>query len=317
MKKLQKNYIKIDRINNATKKIPLGRILFGALLSFVGLLKATLNRGPGVAFHLAIALKASSLFFRGLPLRQIYRLIFAPMDTVRYFEFDFFWDCLSEHKSFGRYLDISSPRLFTLRALSSGRVDHAVIANPDKKDLDTTIELYEAAGVSNLCEFRCSLVSDLSNLSDSFDTVVCISVLEHIPTDAAADALRSMWALVRPGGKLLLSVPCCANGYEEYLDFDEYGLLQADDSGFIFGQRFYDQEMIESDIYGIVGEAKKFSIFGEKVDGTFVNDRNRKLTDPHYPFWLEASTISSEYAYFQSIQSLPGLGVIACEFIKP
>jgi hypothetical protein len=52
-------------------------------------------------------------------------------------------------------------------------------------------------------------------------------VLEHIPEDR--DALEKMRNLLESGGKLLLSVPCAAEAFEEYIDFDEYGLLEMDD----------------------------------------------------------------------------------------
>jgi SAM-dependent methyltransferase len=41
----------------------------------------------------------------------------------------------------------------------------------------------------------------------TFDTVLCVNVLEHIRNDAAG--LRSMLACLEPGGRLLLYVPAC------------------------------------------------------------------------------------------------------------
>ena len=44
-----------------------------------------------------------------------------------------------------------------------------------------------------------------TRLTQQFDFITCISVLEHIP--AHADAVRSMFGLLKPGGRLALTFP--------------------------------------------------------------------------------------------------------------
>jgi len=324
MRELSKKYVRLGAVKSATlgdrPSIRSGyrfRAFYRACLSLVGLVRAALNGGLGVEFHVAMAMKAVGLIGRGYSISQIYSLITAPMDSFRYFEFDFFWRCVRSRVSLGRYLDVSSPRLFNWRVLATGRTTHAVISNPDTKDLQATEQLFRAAGILSGCELRGALVSELGEPKCSFDTVTCISVLEHIPTQAATEALRSLWSLVKPGGSLLLSVPCAAVGFEEYIDFNEYGLLETEASGFVFGQRFYDQELLDSDILAIVGPARRCAVFGEKQEGTFIRNRERKLTDPNYPFWMEAQYMATQYCYFDRVQGLPGLGVVAYEFVKP
>lgn len=41
----------------------------------------------------------------------------------------------------------------------------------------------------------------------TFDLVAAIEVLEHIPDDEIGDFLKTIWARVSPGGRLLISVP--------------------------------------------------------------------------------------------------------------
>ncbi|MDE2417525.1 MAG: class I SAM-dependent methyltransferase [Burkholderiales bacterium] len=239
------------------------------------------------------------------------------MDTFRYFEFDFFWRTINKSVSIGDYLDVSSPRLFNWRVLTSEKTRSAVLLNPDGKDLAATAQLLEAAGLRKFCELRCVLVSELFEPPASFDTVACISVLEHIPQEAAMAALQTMWELLRSGGRLLLSVPCARKGFEEYTDFNEYGLLTTGSDGFVFGQRFYDREMVEECIYSIVGKPVRSAYFGEKVAGTFASNRERQLSDASYPFWRESWTMARQYRYFENTDSMPGLGVVAFEFVKP
>ena len=45
----------------------------------------------------------------------------------------------------------------------------------------------------------------MSTPANSFDTVLCINVLEHIQDDLAA--IKNMLSVLKPGGKLLLYVP--------------------------------------------------------------------------------------------------------------
>jgi SAM-dependent methyltransferase len=282
------------------------------------LIRAALSGGPGVSFHAAVAARALLSVRHGLAWRQAYAMVSAPLDTFRYFEFDFFWRCIAGRRSLGRFLDLSSPRLFTWRVLASGRARGAVIANPDSADLSTTRELYLRTGLANACELRLARVDELREPPGSFDTVVCISVLEHIPAPDDIAALSTMWSLVRPqGGRLLLSVPCAREGFEEHVDWDEYGLLRPDVRGFVFGQRFYDRSMLTELIYSVVGCPARIEVFGENEAGRFFSNRQRRLREPGYPYWREPLMMANEYRRFDDVGDLPGVGVVAFEFVKP
>lgn len=54
----------------------------------------------------------------------------------------------------------------------------------------------------------------------TFDTVVCLQVLEHVPDPLAA--LREMHRVLVPGGKLIISVPHLDYLHNEPLDFYRY-----------------------------------------------------------------------------------------------
>lgn len=312
---LEKIYvdIKVDATHKRRESITL---LYGLVSSLVNLLRAAYKNGPGVKFHAAIALSALRWIGSRLSKGEVYRLLTSPMDTFRYFEFDFFWKSISQRNAIDDYLDVSSPRMFCWRVIASGKTHRAVILNPDAKDLSASINLFEAIGIDKKCEFCGDLIGEFEGSPNSFDLVTCISVLEHIPDEASINALQAIWKLVKPGGQLLLSVPCAATAFEEFISFNEYGLLQTQSDGYVFGQRFYDQRLVENHIFDVVGQPARMAVFGEKMEGTFVRDRERKLSDADYPFWREPWIMASEYQYFDRIESMPGLGVVAFEFVK-
>jgi SAM-dependent methyltransferase len=56
------------------------------------------------------------------------------------------------------------------------------------------------------CTFRTAALPDLSGIADdSFDNVLCETVIMHLPHEAIAAAVRRLLAILRPGGILYLS----------------------------------------------------------------------------------------------------------------
>lgn len=58
---------------------------------------------------------------------------------------------------------------------------------------------------------RLDIVSDIIEIPEpdaSFDAVMCIEVLEHVPYPV--DALRELHRLLRPGGELIITAPFCS-----------------------------------------------------------------------------------------------------------
>ena len=75
--------------------------------------------------------------------RPIYNLLFFPMDSTRYFEFDFVWESLNQ-STVGHYLDVSSHRIIPLLFLHKNPEVKAELINPDKKDFAITAGLIDA-----------------------------------------------------------------------------------------------------------------------------------------------------------------------------
>lgn len=309
--------IRVPRRNQASRE----RLLFNGALSVVlapmYLLLAWLRGAPGLRFR-------TKCFFLGLRLLLLpaapgareegLRLVLMPMDSTRYFEFEFAERAMA-NLEVHRYLDVSSPRMVPVmfaRKRPELRVD---MINPDARDLANSMLVVRAAGLGARCTLHGCTVSDAPFAPGTFDVVTCISVLEHIPEDT--EALRVIWSLMRPGGSLVLTVPCMARACEQYIDYDEYGLLPADEKGFVFWQRFYDAESLESRVFSVLGRPSRMEVFGEKVAGSFArNAEQKRRLGEAYPFWREPYMMGTDYRGFPSIADLPGDGVVGMTFVK-
>lgn len=275
---------------------------------------------PGLAIHRRAMLLALRLWLHpgaGVARKDLglSALAFAPMDSVRYFEFDFAWRVLADDGLGRHYLDVASPRLLPVLLLRAHPFTEADWVNPDRKDLALTERLAAACGLAGRCRLHGGRIEETPFAPASFDVVTSISVVEHIPDDTRA--LATMWSLLRPGGRLVLSVPCAAEAFEEYVDLDEYGLQEPTAGGFYFGQRFYDTQLLADHIFSITGRPHRYEVFGEKIPGSFVANREAKLSaGPRYRYWEEPCLMAREWASFPSVADLPGWGVIAMEFVR-
>ena len=93
--------------------------------------------------------------------------------------------------------------------------------------IETHADAYESLDVDP-ADGRTDHVADLqaTGLADaSYDTVVCTQVLQHLPEPG--DALREIARLLKPGGRVVVSVPHLVwlhNEPHDYLRFTEHGL---------------------------------------------------------------------------------------------
>ena len=197
----------------------------GILLSPLYLVMAYIAGAPGIGFHLRCVATGTGLLFTGrASLKTCYNYLFFPMDSTRYFEFHEVWKsvkCLA----FTRYLDVSSPRLMPLFLLKAVPGATAELINPDSSDLRETEKLANALGLKSRCEFFNGILDNARFTPASFDLITCISVLEHIPQDKAV--IETMWTLLSPGGKLILTLPCMAQPLEQYISHNPYGDAQS------------------------------------------------------------------------------------------
>jgi SAM-dependent methyltransferase len=268
---------------------------------------------PGLAYRkasISLGLHAAAAG----DLRRAMRLIADPMDSFRYFEIDFVVGAASA-RPIARYLDVSSPRLAPLLILRAEPRCHGVLLNPLAEDLAETRALTRAVGLDGRCRFESKLIEDAGFAAESFDLVTSVSVVEHIPEDTRA--IASMWRLIAPGGRLLITVPCARYACDEYTNLDEYGLFAKNADGYVYWQRYYDAASLERRIWSVTGAPARMRIYGENEPGTYDANVERKRTDPTYPYWNEPVFMGLHFRPYDRVDQLPGMGVVAMEFVKP
>lgn len=86
-------------------------------------------------------------------------------------------------------------------------------------------------------EFHCADVSEMG-AHGPFDRAVLIETLEHVPPDEVSGFLRSIANVLRPGGKLIVTVPSKNRpvGRKHYQHFDEATMSQALSGSFDVGE---------------------------------------------------------------------------------
>ena len=313
---VKRTYTRLPSRSRLSRLQVLRRAVVGALLSPTYWVLAHRFRTPGLWSRVDCALLALRLLCdrkAPFPYPDIYRLLFWPLDSVRYFEYDFMWQRLSE-LPVRSYLDVSSPRLFPIILMMKKRGLFAELINPDASDLAFTANLVKALGLDDRCHLHGCLISAAPFEAESFDVVTSMSVVEHIPQDT--QAVQKMWELLKPSGRLILTVPCAAETSEQFINQNLYSLLEPDEQGFIFFQRFYDARALAERIYPVTGQPRRYAVYGERTPGTLRRNADQKWAGCNYPYWREPYMMGREFCYFKSTADMPGEGVIALEFQK-
>jgi len=314
---MNKTYIDIPKPRTMNQIQSILRLTKGLVLSPIYCALSYFMRTPGLRFRaecVNIGLQLTKRMKDRRSLWSAYELIFSPMDSTRYFEFDFASQCLST-TSAHHYLDVASPRLFPLVFLIRHPKVIGTLINPDVKDLEITKTLGHDLGLASRCSFHSDLIENIAFLPTSFDLITCISVLEHIPDDVPA--LLKIWSLLKPRGHFILTVPCKSQQEEQYISYNEYGILSPGPNGYTFWQRYYDSSSLLTSIFNNIGKPIRSAIYGEKKNGTFAaNAALKRSLGPYYPFWKEPYLMGRDYRLYESVDKLPGEGAIAMEFLK-
>jgi SAM-dependent methyltransferase len=183
----------------------------------------------------------ASWLLRGAPragLRVAVTRLLVPMDPWRYYELG----RLADEQFAGRCLDVSSPKLLTSLFEREGQADW------------TGIDLYEREiqqwqAVDPRLRVEVADATCLPYDDDSFDTCICVSVLEHIPDDHKA--MAEMWRVLRPGGALHLTIDIAQQARDVYVGSEIYGEASPEVGGRVFFEHIYGAGEIDGRLLGL------------------------------------------------------------------
>ncbi len=155
------------------------------------------------------------LLRRGYRREAIVRVV-VPLDPSRYLELPWALEQLGA-KPGERVLDLAGPKLLSVVLARQGVRVTAV------DQLEREIEAWRAlAGDVPGLELRVADGRALPFEDASFDHACSISVLEHIEEPGDAEALRELARVVRPGGRVLVTLPHAQAYREDWRDAPVY-----------------------------------------------------------------------------------------------
>jgi SAM-dependent methyltransferase len=165
--------------------------------------------------------------------------IVIPLDPSRYVELPWALAALDAQPG-DRILDLASPKLLAVELARRG----AYVVSVD--ELAEEIERWRrlTGEIPNL-EFEQADGRALPFEDAVFDHASSISVLEHIPEPGDEEALRELAWRVRPGGRVVLTMPYADTAREDWIEAPKYVDHGAGDEGRHFFQRWYDDAGIE------------------------------------------------------------------------
>lgn len=237
-----------------------------------------------------------------------------PVSVVRYFEFDFARRCLQDAR--GTLLDIASPRLFSLWMARRG-AGRITMLNPDRSDLARSQESARRLGLASI-DFEAAGADVLAGRVERYDAIWSISVMEHI--EGAYDerhALRLVWAALKPGGRLVVTVPAGPEFAVETRTEDPYGTQPPRADGTYFFQRIYDKKALDSRISDTLNAApEREEFFGERVAGTYAAYEARWIERGIDETVADPRFIADHFRCYASHDDMPGLGVAALCYVK-
>lgn len=240
-------------------------------------------------------------------------LLLSPVGVSRYFEFDFCArNLLPEARTI---LDISSPRLFSLYQASARPDINVTMANPDKSDIEISRKIARMLELDNIVTQN-QYVADLEITHIEYDAILSISVLEHVSGEKGdTAAIRALADMVRPGGRLVITVPVDRSYIEEYRNEDTYGLQSKNEKESYLFERRYDLDALLERLVAPVGANRVHMEWaGEITEGSW---------DRYILAWRRWGIVSrsfDRYRYsrqwknYDSWGDMPGAGVCGIVF---
>lgn len=188
-------------------------------------------------YRTSVALGLGSLA-RGRFGREAVVRVVIPLDPSRYLELPWALAALDAGPG-DRVLDVGSPKLLPLVLARRGALITSVDELP--REIETWRRL--TLGTENL-ELQVGDGRSLPFRDASFDHGTTISVLEHVTEDGDAAVLAELARCVRPGGRIVVTLPHAERAWDEYRARATYVDHGESGDGHLF-QRWYDDDRVD------------------------------------------------------------------------
>jgi SAM-dependent methyltransferase len=195
-------------------------------------------RGWWPLYRTSVALGLRALKHGNREREAVIRIVI-PLDPSRYVELPWALEALAARDG-DRVLDLASPKLLAVELAQRG----AEVVSVD--ELAVEVERWQRlAGHVRGVTFEQADGRALPYEDATFDHACSISVLEHIPEPGDEEALRELAWRVRPGGRIVLTMPYADVAREDWVEAPKYVDHGPGEEGKHFFQRWYDDAAIE------------------------------------------------------------------------
>jgi SAM-dependent methyltransferase len=170
--------------------------------------------------------------------RSFLQILHNPLNYVRQLEIPITLLYLKPKKT-ENILDVSSPKILSLY-LAANNINNVLSTDIDDyfiKDFIQFSKLFNIKLKTKIFDARKIPFSE-----NTFDKIFSISVLEHIPNDEDQKAVLEMTRVLKPKGKLIVTVPMSLDYLEKYLSSANFywKTHTKQSKGLFFFQRRYD-----------------------------------------------------------------------------
>jgi SAM-dependent methyltransferase len=205
-------------------------------------------------YRASVGLGARHLLRRGYLREAVIRIV-VPLDPSRYLELPEVRRELAARPG-EDVLDLASPKLLAVVLAREGVQMTSVDQLPGEIDRWRSLTAGEPNLRLEVADGRALPYGDAS-----FDHAYSVSVLEHIPENGDEAALRELARVVKPGGRIVLTLPHATSAWDEFRDRPLYADHGPSPNGRYFFQRWYDDAAVDR----LVAAAASLELRGRRV----------------------------------------------------
>jgi len=211
--------------------------------------------------------------------REALRRLLTPINVSRCYEFRRTFELLYPKRG-ELVFDLSSPKLLS-HFLSERHGCKVIAADMNKEEVTDWTTLTRKR--EHLPSWVIADGVNLGFRDNTFDKVYSISVLEHIPGDGDTRTMKELARVLKPGGRLVVTVPYATRHRTEQIGKDVYN-LHNNKTGVFHWSHYYDEPSLRKKLIEASGLALEGVYFGYGP-GSALWKRIERMGRYGFPFW--------------------------------